>query len=188
MICCMKKMVAFIGSPRKEGNTSTIVREIARGAKEAGAEVKIYNLNEMTLKPCQSCFYCRQAENCATKDDMQSVYADIKNADAIVIGSPIYMSQVTAQTKLLIDRLFPLIDANFKPRFGVKKTVVVYSQGQDEAGAFQRYFEYNANVLKMLGLDIVDTIICSGANDPQTAVKNEGLMAKAFKTGRELVE
>ncbi|OIQ54618.1 NAD(P)H dehydrogenase (quinone) [Moorella thermoacetica] len=184
----MKKIVAFIGSPRKKGNTSTIVEEIARGAKEAGAEVKVYYLNDMTIKPCQSCFYCRQVENCATKDDMQSVYADIKDAGAIVIGSPIYMAQVTAQTKLLLDRLFPIIDANFKPRFGVKKTVLVYSQGQGEDEAFRGYLEYNANVLKLLGLDIVDTIMCTGANDPQTAAKNESLMAKAFKTGKELVE
>ena len=184
----MKKMVAFIGSPRKNGNISTIIGEIVRGAKEAGAETKVYTLNDMNIKPCQGCFYCREVENCASKDDMQLVYEDIKEADAIVIGSPVYVHQVAAQTKLLMDRLFPLIDSNFKPRFGIKKTVMVYSQGNPDANTFKASFEINANVLKIMGLDIVDTIISAGANVPTTSSNNATLMAKAFQAGKELVE
>jgi multimeric flavodoxin WrbA len=86
----MKKMVAFVGSPRKNANISTIVAEIVRGAKEAGAETKVYTLSDMNIKPCQGCFHCREVETCAIKDDMQLVYEDIKEADAIVIGSPVY--------------------------------------------------------------------------------------------------
>ena len=184
----MKKVVAFIGSPRINGNTSTIVEEIIRGAKEAGAETKVYTLNDMNIKPCQSCFHCREVENCASKDDMQLVYEDIKESNAIVIGSPVYMHQPTAQTKLLIERLFPLIDSNFKPRFGVKKTVVVYSQGNPDASAFKASFDINANVLKVMGLEIVDTIISAGANAPTTSSNNATLMARAFQAGKQLVE
>jgi multimeric flavodoxin WrbA len=187
MIYLMKKLVAFIGSPRKNGNIAAIIGEITRGATEAGAETKIYNLNEMSIKPCQSCFYCRGVENCALKDDMQAVYEDLKEADAVVIGSPVYMWQVTAQTKLLFDRLFPLIDANYQPRFGIKQTVMVYSQGNPDAGAFKQSFEVNATVLKMLGLNVVDTIIAANANDPKTAISDENLMVKASKTGKDLI-
>ncbi|WP_425061437.1 hypothetical protein SCACP_34640 [Sporomusa carbonis] len=184
----MKKVVAFIGSPRKNGNTSTLVEEMAKGAKAAGSGVKIYRLHDMNIKPCQSCFYCRGVENCAIKDDMQAVYEDIKQAGAVIIGSPVYMFQVTAQTKLLLDRLFPLMDANFNPRFGTKKTVMVYAQGNPDPDAFKASFEANATVLKIMGLNVVDTIITASANDPQTSCSNADLMAKAFQTGKALVE
>ena len=184
----MKKVIAFIGSPRKNGNTSSIIGEIVRGAKEAEAETKVYTLNDMNIKPCQSCFFCRKEEACAIKDDMQSVYEDIKDADAVVIGSPVYMLQVTAQTKLLFDRLFPIMDTSFKPRFGIKKTVIVYSQGNPDADAFKTSFETNANVLNVMGLNVVDTIISAGANDAKTSSSNANLMTKAFQVGKKLFE
>lgn len=183
----MKRVVAFIGSPRKDGNTSSIVGEVVRGAKEAGAETKVYNLNDMNIKPCQSCFYCRGVAGCSIKDDMQLIYDDIKEADAIVIGSPIYFGQVTAQTKLLMDRLYPMIESPFKPRFGNKKAVVVYTLGNLHADIFKQYLEYNTNVISCYGLNVIDTILTLGAIDPKTAINNQTLMEKAFKTGKELV-
>lgn len=187
----MKKVLAFIGSPRKNGNTATLVREITRGATVAEADVKIYTLYDMTIKPCRGCFFCQKAENCALKDDdMQSVYEDIKKADAIVIGSPIYAYQVTAQTKLLIDRLFAIIrkdDGYYKPRFGIKNAALVYSYGEANPDNFKQSFEVNGNLFKVMGLNIIDTIISSGANDPQTAIGNDKLMARAFNAGKELV-
>jgi len=184
----MKTVVAFIGSPRNNGNTATVVGEIMRGAKEAGAQTKVYNLNDMNIRPCQSCYYCRKEDTCALKDDMQTVYADIKEADAVVIGSPVYMFQVTAQTKTLFDRLFPLMDSTFKPRFGTKKTVMVYSQGNPDPGSFKTAFDTNAQVLKIMGLNVADTIISSGANDLKAAANNPALLAKAFQVGKDVAK
>ena len=144
----MNKLVAFIGSPRKNGNISTIIREIVKGAKEAGGEATIFNLNDMRITSCQSCYYCRRNENCAIEDDMGSIYEAIKNANAVVIGSPVYLYQVTAQTKLLMDRLFPIIDSDYNPRFGIKKAVIVYSQGNHDANAFKQSFDTNAKVFR----------------------------------------
>lgn len=183
----MKKVVAFMGSPRKEGNTATLVKEIVRGAKEAGAEAKIYNLNDMNIKGCQSCFYCRGVAGCSIKDDMQAVYEDIKEADAVVIGSPVYMFQVTAQTKLLFDRLFPLMDANFQPRFGNKKTVMVYAQGNPDSNAFKTAFDTNTTVLNVMGLQVTDTILAFNANDAGTAKNSADLLAQAFQAGKNLI-
>jgi multimeric flavodoxin WrbA len=179
--------MAFIGSPRKNGNTATLVGEIVRGAKEAEAQISVYHLNEMKIKACQGCFYCRGVENCAIKDDMQSVYEDMKTADAVIIGSPVYMWQVTAQTKLLFDRLFPLMDSEFRPRFGIKKTIMVYSQAKPDASVFKGAFDANAMVLQFMGLNVVDTIVAVDANDVSASKNNAGLMAKAFQSGKELV-
>lgn len=183
----MRKIVAYIGSPRESGNTVCLVEEIASGAREQGAEVKIYRGNSMHIKPCQGCFQCRQAETCAIEDDMQAVYRDLKDAQALIIGSPVYMGQVTAQTKLFLDRLFPIIGPDFKPRYGVKKVALVYSQGNPQAEAFKEYFDYLAGGLKLLGLEVAATIVCAGANDPQKAAGDPQLRARAFELGRMLV-
>jgi multimeric flavodoxin WrbA len=184
----MKQVVAFIGSPRKNGNTATLVQEVVNGAKAAGAATKVYYLNEMNIKPCQSCFVCRKEESCPIEDDMKSIYPELRTADAVIIGSPVYMFQVAAQTKILFDRLFPLMDARFRPRFGEKKTIMVYSQGNPDAASFKTAFDTNAEVLKIMGLKIEETLVCANANHPGTAAENAKLMASAFEAGKKLVQ
>ncbi|MHC1759204.1 MAG: flavodoxin family protein [Negativicutes bacterium] len=184
----MKKVVAFIGSPRKNGNTAALVTEVVRGAEAAGAQVKVYYLNDMHIRPCQSCFYCRSEDSCIIEDDMKAIYPELKTADAVIIGSPVYMYQVAAQTKILFDRLFPMMDAKFNPRFGKKKTVMVYSQGNPDADAFKKAFVTNAEVLKVMGLQIEETIVCANANHPLKAIEDKKLMALAFDAGKKLVK
>lgn len=184
----MKKIVAFMGSPRKNGNTAALVAEVVRGAEAAGAQVKVYFINEMRIRPCQSCFYCRSEDSCIIEDDMKAVYPEIQKADAVIIGSPVYMFQVAAQAKILFDRLFPLMDMQFRPRFGLKKTVMVYSQGNPDAAAFKNAFDTNADILKVMGLQVTETIVCPNANNPRKAVEDKKLMAHAFETGRKLVK
>ncbi|WP_169717713.1 hypothetical protein SPSIL_036420 [Sporomusa silvacetica DSM 10669] len=178
----MKKVVAFIGSPRKNGNTATVIGEILRGAQAAGAETAVFDLYALDIKPCISCFTCRNEPVCSQHDAMPAIYEAIKKADAVVIGSPVYMRQVTGQTKTFFDRLFPLmdlVDAGFQPRFGTKKTVMVYSQDTPDPKAYAVAFADNAGFLKSAGLDVVDTIVVAGNAAPK---------AEAFVTGKNLVQ
>lgn len=184
----MKKVVAFIGSPRKKGNTSDVVNQVLKGAKDQGAEAKIYYLNEMNIKGCQSCLYCRKHEGCPTKDDMTEVYEELKTADAVVIGSPIYIHQVSAQTKLLLDRLYPLTDSEHKPRYGNKKLLFVYSQAAPLAVFFGQYYRYMRNSLKAMGLLHMADIVATGSIDLGKAANKTKFMYKAYKKGKALVE
>lgn len=184
----MKKVVALMGSPRKNGNTSNLIKEIIRGAEKSGAETKVFNLIDMNIKPCQACYYCRKHESCSIKDDMQELYESIKDADAIIIGSPIYMFQVTGQMKQLMDRLYPLLSGEngiYQLRYGRKKTVAVYSHGAPE-GSFKEYLIHNKKSLGLLGLDVVDTVICDMANDPRTALNRNELLETAYTIGGNL--
>ncbi len=184
----MKKLVAFIGSPRKDGNTAALVGEIVRGAQAAGAQTAVFDLYAMNIAPCQSCFTCRQEPACSQQDDMAAAYQSIKDADAVVIGSPVYMHQVTGQTKTFLDRLFPLMDAGFQPRFGTRKAIAVYSQGNPDPQAFAAAFADNAAILKIMGLDVAATLVAAGANDPRAAAGDKNLMAQAFAAGQSLVQ
>ena len=182
----MKKVVAFIGSPRKNGNTATVVKEVIRGAEDAGAETTIFNLYDMNIKPCQGCFVCRKTGHCVMQDDFQNMFKHIVDADGVVFGSPVYIGQVTAQMKLLWDRLCGLIDENRKPRYAAKSLIMVYSQGDPNAQSFQTSFQINEALFKMFGLNVVDTILLTGGVDPNTAANNKELLLKAYEAGKAI--
>ena len=182
----MKKVVAFMGSPRRDGNTSTLVKEVIRGAQDVGAETTIFNLYDMNIKPCQGCFVCRKTGHCVMQDDFQNMFKHIIDADVVVFGSPVYIWQVTAQMKLLWDRLCGLFDENHNPRYATKSLITVYSQGNPNAQAFQISFQTNEAVLRMLGLNTVDTLLLTGGRDSNTAANNKELLLKAYEAGKAI--
>ncbi len=98
------RIIAFNGSPRKGGNTQLLLNETIRGAKEQGAEVTVFELNALSLRPCQNCGGCDDSARCVIQDDMQAIHDAIRSADRIIVASPIFFFSVSAQTKIMIDR------------------------------------------------------------------------------------
>lgn len=98
------KITAFLGSPRKNGNTELLLKEAVRGAELSGSEVRIFNLNAMNIKPCQNCGGCEETGNCIVDDEMSDIYREIRSSDRFILSSPIFFSGLSAQTKLMIDR------------------------------------------------------------------------------------
>lgn len=182
----MKEIVIFNGSPRMDGNTATLLDLIAKGAREHGAEVHFYTLFKMKFMACQSCFYCRLHKDCAINDELRKALQDVKQADGVVIGSPIYMMQMTGPVKNLYDRLFPLTDTQYRPRFGSKKLVTVYSQGMEDPHLFDSYFEYTAAMFPWLGFEWVANLVCTNANDPESAERDLKLKDQAYEAGKML--
>ena len=111
------KILAFNGSPRLTGNTATMLDHAISGARENGAEVELFNLYKMQFSGCISCFACKRLDNkerpivCVAKDDLKPVLEKVREADAILIGSPVYYGSETAATRALIERLcFPYLN------------------------------------------------------------------------------
>jgi len=98
------KILALNGSPRMGGNTEILLEETLKGVKEQGGEVTVYNLNSLTLRPCQHCGGCDATGRCVIQDDMQAIHKDVRTSDRIIIASPIFFFSVSAQTKMVIDR------------------------------------------------------------------------------------
>ena len=106
----MKKVIILNGSPRKNFNTASALKEAQKGAESAGAEVEYIDLVDLNYKGCMSCFACkRKGVNlgglCAWKDDLRPVLEKIVNSDAVIIGSPIYYSYPTGMFRNLIERM-----------------------------------------------------------------------------------
>ena len=158
------KILGLVGSPNINGNTAKLVNTILDGADENGADKVIYNLASLNIKGCDACRKCQESGCCIIDDDMQKLYKEIQTADAVVLGSPVYMWQMTAQTKLFVDRLTAVLKPNFSSRLDNKKLILVFSQGSSDRDAFKPYFEYTAGLLYYLGFDVLDTIIAAGTD------------------------
>jgi hypothetical protein len=102
------RLAAFAGSPRRGGNSESLLDSALAGVAEAdpNAEVRKFVLNEMTIRPCQNCGFCSRTGYCrfAESDDMKDVYAWLDEADRFILASPIYFATVSAQTKTMMDR------------------------------------------------------------------------------------
>jgi len=171
-------IVGFIGSPRKTGNTAWTVNKILEGASEQGANVQIFSAAQSSIKPCQGCLACVKNGCCAIQDDMQVIYAALKMADALVLGAPIYMGQMSTQAKAFTDRLFAQITPRFSPHFkeenAGKKLILVWTQGNPDGEKFKAYLDYTRQMFAMLEFEVRDVVVVSGTRT-QAASEQAGL-------------
>jgi multimeric flavodoxin WrbA len=98
------KVLGIAGSPRKGGNTDTLLARFIEGAASQGAETKTLRVCDLKIAACLHCDACLAKGECRVQDDMQIVYGEMKSADRIVLASPLHFLSVTAQLKALIDR------------------------------------------------------------------------------------
>ncbi|MDI9646672.1 MAG: flavodoxin family protein [Archaeoglobales archaeon] len=180
------KVVGIVGSPRAESNTEILVQKVLEGAKSKGAEVEIFKINDMNINWCQGCFYCQQYGECKQKDDMQLIYKAIKSADALVIGTPIYMGHVTAQTKTFLDRLLAMINV-FKGDSALKgkNLAIIYSQGRGNDG--ETVLKELGTRLSNFGMKFVGIVGGNGLNEPGAVKKKEDLLKAAYQLGTRIV-
>jgi multimeric flavodoxin WrbA len=185
------RIIGVVASPRKEGNTAWTVNKILEGAKEQGAETQTWLFSDLDIKPCKGCLGCVQSDQCVIDDDMQKLYHELKQADALVLGSPVYMGQMSAQAKIFTDRLFAQITPRFSPRFkeetAGKKLVLVFTQGNPDSGMFQIYFGYTKSMFQLLEFDVKEVYVVSGMrNESVQERKNSHTDMK--KIGESLVK
>ncbi|MGD8981606.1 MAG: flavodoxin family protein [Desulfobacterales bacterium] len=182
------KILGVEGSPRNNGNTEKLVKTILESASENGAQTAFYKLTEMNISLCLGCFDCRETGACVTNDDMQLLHGEIQASDAIIIGSPVYMWQVSGQTKIFMDRLVPFIKPDFTTRLkGKKRLFMVFTQGNPDKNVFKRYFDYLENLFSFLHYDVKGTIVGTGTRDKNDILDQTDVLEKAKEIGKKLV-
>jgi multimeric flavodoxin WrbA len=184
------KIIGFNASPRKSGNTAWSIGQILEGAAATGAETQLFHSSELVISPCRGCLGCVKGDGCVVVDDMSEIYAALKQADALVLGSPIYMAQMSGQAKVFTDRLFAQTTPRFSPHFkeenAGKKLVLVFTQGNPDQSKFQAYYDYTKRMFQMLEFDVQDMIVVTGTREEQASEK-AGLSDMLRKIGWELV-
>ena len=103
------KAIAINGSPRKNWNTDMLLQQALKGAADAGADTEMIQLSELTFSGCRSCFACKingaETGRGMWKDDLLPVFEKILSADAVFMGSPIYLGNVSGMMYCLMERL-----------------------------------------------------------------------------------
>jgi len=178
------KVTGIVGSPRIDGNTSRLVEKVLQGAAYGGSETELLILNSMQITPCQACNYCRPSGQCILTDDMQIVYSAMESSDAIVVGSPIYMGQMSAQTKLFMDRLY----ANYvSSKDSGKPVVLAFTQGAENPDVYSDYIEYTGKIFTYLGYDLRGIITATNTGAIGDILQQPVVLDKAYNCGAVLV-
>jgi len=100
----MPKIVAIYGSPRRKGNTATLLKRAVEGATEEGANVEEIVLRDLKMSPCLEIYGCKKDGRCAIKDDFQKVCDQLLESHGLMLASPVFFYNVSAHTKILMDR------------------------------------------------------------------------------------
>ena len=198
------KVLGINASPRKNGNTQTLVEAVLKGAFEKGAETRLVNLRELNLNGCLGCEGCKkQLGKCVQKDEVTPLLQEMTAYDAIVMGTPVYWYHVSAQFKVLVDRLYsfmafaedpdtgePSIQSAFPPG---KKFVLLISRGDPEpAAVFSQLYNHLDEWLNLIPLSLgagnYEVLHQYGADIDRKAAKNDSsLLEKAKTSGAALV-
>ena len=188
------KVCGIIGSPKKNGNVDILVSQVLKGASSQGAETcKVY-LNDLQIKPCQSCGVDPHPKYCLFEDDMKTIYTLLQSCGAIVLGSPVYFDTVSAQTKLMIDRcncLMPYVERadgtyGFERRMKKRKKGVFIAV----AGSEQEFNTIQTTIkgfFNWANIKLADTLLYQHDDNVLGGVKNDKeKMGKALEIGVRL--
>ncbi|HXW69598.1 MAG TPA: flavodoxin family protein [Dissulfurispiraceae bacterium] len=157
------KVIGINGSPRKKWNTAVLVGKALEGAASQGAETELVQLYDLDYKGCISCFACKTIGGksygrCAVQDDLTPIFRKIESADGIILGSPIYLGDVSGEMRSFMERLiFPYITYTNPPQslFPKRiKTGFIYTMNSNEEQMRERgyppLFASNETYLKMI--------------------------------------
>ena len=156
-----KKIIILNGSPRKAGNTSALTSEFTKGASEAGNTVTEFFLDDMNIHGCKGCFGGgKNPESpCVQKDDMDKIYPVYKEADIVVLATPLYYWTISGQLKTAFDRLFAVAECDPNYRNPKKESVLIMAA---EGHGFEESEYWYDRLKKHLGWDSLGKILCGG--------------------------
>jgi len=181
-----KRILAVVGSPRKNGNTHVLVSKIAEGAASAGATVEELLLGELAISECDGCHACWKGRQCSKDDDMRPLYSRIAESDAIVFGTPVYWYGPTALMKGFIDRfVYFNCEAN-RPQVRGKKAVVAVVLEENREQTWRPVVEFFERSLAYLEMELAGTIVVPGVGAKAAIRRKPEQLQEALRLGQQL--
>ena len=180
------KILALVGSPRLGGNTDFLVDQALGEAAKLGAQTEKIMLSEFQVAPCLGHDDCGSFASCVQKDDMSWILDKFCEADGIILATPVYYYNVTAQLKAFMDRNYFLYMHNRKSKAkAVGIIVVAQSEGiEDTVHALKRYI--NGSSFRVQKDKILE--LHGYAYELGEAQNNQQLVNQAKEFGRKMVE
>jgi multimeric flavodoxin WrbA len=184
------KILGIMGSPRLGGNTDLLLDAALNGAESEGVDVEKVIVDKLNISPCREYYGCLKDGNCVIRDDMDSLYPKLLEADRIIVASPMFFYGVTAQLKAVIDRCQALWARKYVlkqnwPGAGRKGAFIAVgaTKGQtlfDGSIATVRYF------FKTIGVEYAEELLVRGVDQKGDIQKHPSALEDAFELGRRL--
>jgi multimeric flavodoxin WrbA len=189
------KIVAVYGSPRRQGNTATLLKKAVEGANDAGARVEEIVLRDLKMSPCLEIYGCNKAGECRLKDDFQKARDQILDCRGLMLASPVFFYTVSAHTKILMDRFQSL----WVKKYRVEKT----GQNQQKilrkglfiaAGATRGKKLFDGMLLSLrYFFDVIDmelwkALLYRGLDFEGDVLKFPEYLDEAYQAGKEFAE
>ncbi len=179
----MKKIILVDASPRVNGNSEVITDTLENKLKDR-AEVTVFKMREKSTHPCLACAACQKSGRvmCAQKDDITELLPLMDACDGIVLATPIYLWQVSAQAKTFIDRIYPFYKPGAKAnsntsKFG-KKAAIIFSFWGSDVDIMKKYADYTmAHSFNFVGAEEFRTLIFNGIGGRGQVAKREDYMS-----------
>lgn len=179
----MATVVAFVGSPRRNGYSHALLDELAKGVESVGGTMKYYDLNAPGFRGCQGCYTCREEPYCCVEDTLRPFYDEIADVAGMVVTSPIYFADISGQVKCWLDRMFATLDGHtLAPRHPGKNIVSLFAQGDSEPTRFSAAMERLHGLFRVFGWRLLGSMVCAGVGTAGFAVSEE-LKREAFDLG-----
>jgi multimeric flavodoxin WrbA len=189
------KIVAINGSPRTNGNTSLVIKDLLRRAEEASATVSYFDLGRAHINDCKACMQCKRSEGCSQRDDMDNIRPLIEEADVLLLGSPVYMGDQTGLMKCFMDRLYAFMlppGPQGEPRTRLppgKRALAIFTCQQPNGSALYSYIgkRYLDILSSMLGYQEAKAFIIGGADPNKDLLQEPQCKAVTEEAGRFLI-
>jgi len=191
------KILGIVGSKRKHGNTSILVQKAMEAAREEGIETEVIFLSDYTIAGCTGCEGCENTYKCVINDDMQKIYPRLLEADAIILGSPTYFYNVSADVKAFIDRCYCFeifaegdrsVWMGINEVLGGKYAVVIAVCEQFSEADMGYTAEAMVKPLEALGYRVIDIVKVLGLFKKGEALNNEKALEQTAKAGKKLAK
>lgn len=191
------KILGVVGSRRKKGNTFHLVNEALKPFIELGIDNQLIFLGDHEINACTGCEGCRETYRCVIRDDMQKLYPLILESDAVVLGSPAYFYNVSADMKVFIDRCYCLeafdeddrsIWMGLNEALGGKYAAVVAvceQQSEEDMGYTATVMEKSLAALGYRVICTVKALNCFAAGE---VLESKNAMKAAREAGEKLLK
>ncbi len=180
------------GSPRPDGNTVLLLEKFLEGALSRGAKIEKFDLARLKISPCWHCDACAVTGRCRQADDMDRVYASLKEADVIALASPLHFMTVTSHLKLAIDRCQALWACKYTlglPPLEVKKErngIFISVGGQKGSHIFDAARVTVKSLFTSLDVNYRGDLLYSGIDEKGAIARHPAALKEAFEMGARL--
>jgi multimeric flavodoxin WrbA len=200
------KVLGFVGSPRRKGNTDILADTFLDGASESGATVKKFFLADYTINQCRGCYrkcILKPGIRCATfRDDMDMILKEMVSADLILFASPYYCASYTSIMARFLERCLPLWEVEIAgemvtmnafrfinaPLKGKKAVIGLVQDFKDPATGQLAIKAFQHNLRQTYLMKIIHKIHVTDVRDPGDIRKKKDVIQNIFALGRKLAQ